>query len=83
MSGVDVLAVLADLVADMGDLPGTTGHQVAQVRDAVAELIAAGKALQDGMDENETSRFDAGPAKRFLAADARHRAALARIGGAA
>lgn len=37
----NALAVLDDLIADMGDTPGTTGHQVAQVRDAVAELIEA------------------------------------------
>ncbi len=36
---VGVLAVLDDLIADMGDTPGTTGHQVAQVRAAVAELV--------------------------------------------
>ena len=37
----NALAVLDDLIADMGDTPGTTGHQVAQVRAAVAELIEA------------------------------------------
>ncbi|SEJ55008.1 hypothetical protein [Frateuria terrea] len=50
---------------------------------AVAEMIEAGRELRAGMDENDTRPMDAGPAKRFLAADARHRAALARIGGAA
>ena len=35
------LAVLDDLISDMGDTPGTTGHQVAHVRGAVAELIEA------------------------------------------
>ena len=38
---VNVLAVLDDLIADMGDTPGTTGHQVAQARAAVADLIEA------------------------------------------
>lgn len=42
MSGVDVLAVLDELVADMGEpLPGTTSHKLHQVRDAVAELVRA------------------------------------------
>lgn len=84
MSGpVDVRQVLSGLVADMGDTPGTTGPQVAQVLGAVAELIEAGRALQDAMDEHETNRFDIGPSRRFVEADARHRAALARVGGAA
>lgn len=39
MSGVNVLAVLDELADDMGDTPGTTGDQVAQVRAAVAELF--------------------------------------------
>ena len=42
----NALAVLDDLIADMGDTPGTTGHQVAQVRDAVAELIEATRAVE-------------------------------------
>lgn len=45
MSGVDVVAVLDDLVADMGDTPGTTGQQVAQARAAVAELIEAARVI--------------------------------------
>lgn len=51
MSGpVDVLAVLDDLAADMGDTPGTAGHQVAQVSAAVAELIRCGDGLLVSLD---------------------------------
>lgn len=46
---VDVLAVLSDLAADMGDTPGTTGHQIAQVRAAVAELIEAADKAKWGL----------------------------------
>ena len=42
----NALAVLDDLIADMGDTPGTTGHRVAQVRAAVAELIEATRAVE-------------------------------------
>lgn len=52
MGAAGALAVLDDLIADMGDTPGTTGHQVARVRDAVAELIEALK-LADAMLSGE------------------------------
>jgi len=38
---VDALAILDDVIADMGDLPGTQGHELAKARAAVAELIEA------------------------------------------
>ncbi len=47
MSGpVNALSVLDGLIADMGDTPGTTGHQLAQAREAVAELIEATRAVE-------------------------------------
>lgn len=73
MSGVDVLAVLAGLVADMGEAPGTTGHQVEQARAAVAELIEAAKEVVDSEDE---PRFIYGAINSL-------RAALARVQGGA
>lgn len=51
-----------------------------RVSVAVAELVAAATDLQDAMDEHDASPFDIVPSKRFIAADARHRAALANIG---
>lgn len=66
----NVLAVLDEVVADMGgDLPGTQGHELAQVRAAVAELVEAAK------------RVDALSIQS--AAHGRLRAALAGVGGAA
>ena len=42
MSGpVNALSVLDGLISDMGDTPGTTGHQVAQAREAFAGLVKA------------------------------------------
>lgn len=67
---VEVLAVLSDLAADMGDTPGTTGHQIAQVRAAVAELIEACAPVL-----RHDPAFDTGP-------EAHLRAALASVGGA-
>jgi len=64
---VDVLAVLSDLAADMGDTPGTTGHQIAQVRAAVAELIEAASDIRINSGAIELGRLAA---------------ALARAGGA-
>jgi len=45
MSAVNVLGVLDELVADIGDTSGTTGHQVEQARAAVAGLM---EALHEG-----------------------------------
>ncbi len=45
----NALAVLDDLIADMGDTPGTTGHQVAQVRAIFADLIQATRRFCSGM----------------------------------
>ena len=62
----NALAVLDDLIADMGDTPGTTGHQVAQVRDAVAELIEAARIVathQDASISAEWDRLDAALAR--------------------
>lgn len=62
MSAVNVLGVLDELVADMGNTPGTTGQQVEQVRAAVAELIEAIKPLAaldlrpDGFDKRDDSQ---------------------------
>ena len=44
------------------------------------ELIEAGKALQEAMDEPEKGPFDSLTVKRFHEADARHRAALIALG---
>lgn len=52
------------------------------VYDAVAELIDAGRALQEAMDTPEKGPFDSLTVKHFHEADARHRAALARCGDA-
>lgn len=82
MSAVDVLAVLADLVADMGDAPGTTGHQVAQVRDAVAGLIEADKAYDATCDRAQLYPCP-GMDEHVRAARKRRRAALARVQGGA
>ncbi len=51
--------------------------------DAVEDLIGASKALQEAMDEPEKGPFDSLTVKRFHEADAKHRAALANVGGAA
>ena len=67
---VDVLAVLDDLIADMGDTPGTTGHQVAHVRGAVAELIEAARIVATHQDASISAEWD------------RLDAALANCGGA-
>lgn len=89
MSGVDVLAVLDDLVADMGDLPGTTGQQVAQVRDAVAELIEAARVIDDriayysSIGEAAEQNIEDWAYTDRSGDMARYRAALARCGGAA
>jgi len=69
MKAVDVLAVLDEVIADMGgDTPGTSGHRLAEARTAVAELIEAAQELDEELD---------GPAIAH-----RMRAALARVGGA-
>lgn len=89
MSGVDVRVVLDELVADMGDTPGTTGHQVAQARDAVAELMDRVEARKRLRDEfREWSKANHGhPAprdfmRRFTSSDDRVNSALARCRGA-
>ena len=66
----NALAVLDDLVADMGDTPGTTGHQVAQARAAVAELIEAARIVATHQDASISAEWD------------RLDAALANCGGA-
>lgn len=76
------LAVLDDLIADMGIVPGTTGAQLAQTRDDLRELIEAGNTLIEEWDRQDNGRFDGMTAKAFFAAEARFRAALARVGGA-
>ena len=78
---VDIHGILVRAGADVDAPEGSQAWALGQVDAAVAELIEAGRELQAGMDENDTRPMGAGPAKRFLAADARHRAALARIGG--
>ena len=83
MSPLDVLSVMQDGIADYTE----SGHEglasdMTEAHNAVAELIEAARALQDAMDENDSNKFDIGPATRFLAADKRHRAALARCTGA-
>ena len=84
MSAVDVLAVMNDCRNDLDAARMVVAaKELAKARAAVAELIEASRALQDAMDENDSNKFDIGPATRFLAADKRHRAALARVGGAA
>jgi len=46
MSAADVLAAMDEVIADMGgDTPGTTGHRLAEARDAVAELIEANRKI--------------------------------------
>ena len=85
MSGVDVLALLDDLVADMGDTPGTTGQQVAQVRGAVAELIEALKRTTDRLGVVVESDADDGNPECHddVAAYAAGVAALANVTGGA
>ena len=83
MSPLDVLSVMQDGIADYTE----SGHEglasdMTEAHNAVAELIEAARALQDAMDENDSNKFDIGPATRFLAADKCHRAALARCTGA-
>ena len=81
MSRIDVLAVMDAEISAL-NLEGGAGvaiYALTQARDAVAELIEAARALQDAMDENDSNKFDIGPATRFLAADKRHRAALTAI----
>ncbi len=80
MSGVDVMAVLDDLIADMGDLPGTTGHKVALVRYAVAELIAANTELEEA---NADPRHTLGRDLRVINAEVRTRTAFANLTGGA
>jgi len=80
VSGVDVLAVLDREMDGWAD-DSPPYKQLRAARAAVAELIEASRALQDAMDEKDTNKFDIGPAARFLAADVRHRAALARVTG--
>lgn len=46
---VDALAILDDVIADMGDLPGTQGHELAKARSAVAELVKAARNFCSGM----------------------------------
>lgn len=70
--GVDVLAELREVY----------GRHSNKTIDAVAELIEAGSSLQAAMDEDDSNKFDIAPAQRFFAADARHRAALAKATGA-
>ena len=84
MSPLDVLSVMQDGIADYTE----SGHEglasdMTEAHNAVAELIEASRDLQDAMDENDSNKFDIGPATRFLAADKRHRAALARVTGGA
>jgi hypothetical protein len=82
---VDVPAVLQKLDAAIGSMQmfhlGTGAME--EARAAVAELIEASRDLQDAMDENDSNPFNPGPAARFHAADARHRAALAAVEGKA
>ncbi len=83
MSGpkVDVLQILS--ACAHGAAFGAhyaTARDIDAAREAVAELIEAATDLQDAMDEHDASPFDIGPSKRFIKADARHRAALAAIG---
>ena len=54
--------------------------EMMKARAAIAELIHAAKELQEAMDEHDASPFDIGPSRRFIVADARHRAALANVG---
>lgn len=49
--------------------------------DGLEALIEAGKALQEAMGEPEKGPFDSLTVKRFHEADAKHRAALANVGG--
>ena len=84
MSGVDVLAVLDDLVADMGDTPGTTGQQVAQARAAVAELIEALNELYEAdADRRSDGMRTVGMDLRSMSAEKRLAAALANVTGRA
>lgn len=79
MSGpVDVLAVLRNSAAWMPN--AVYVQEMREASAAIAELIEAARDLQEAMDEHEVNAFDIGPSKRFIAADARHRAALAAIG---
>ena len=82
---VDVLAVLDEAWFALGYLPGADAikarNHVDEARAAVAELIEAAAALQEAMDEPEKGPFDSLTVKRFHEADARHRAALARVQG--
>ena len=87
---VDVLAVLDDLIADMGDTPGTTGHRVAQVRAAVAEMIeAAGEfsglygTLWDVAEPEGSGFLHPESVVKYDEAHERLHAALARVQGKA
>lgn len=84
MSRVDVLAVLDELVADMGDTPGTTGHQIALTRAAVAELLEA-DAEFDKANSAYSPLFAKGnnahTYRDFVAARDRRAAALSRCRG--
>ena len=78
---VDVLAVMDDLIADMGgETPGTTGHQVAQARAAVAELVEDVAPLLASLQSRITSDNAMTPQAVMVrrAADS-----LARVKGAA
>lgn len=47
-----MLTTLDEIIADMGGpLPGTTAHQLQQVRDAVAELVAVQRGHRDMLRE--------------------------------
>ena len=65
MSPLDVLSVMQDGIADYTE----SGHEglasdMTEAHNAVAELIEAARALQDAMDENDSNKFDIGPATR-------------------
>ena len=72
MSAVDVMAVLDDLAAGIH----IGQHEAARVRAAVAELIDAAEAMARVQVNRQTTRNDAGSAKK-----ARLRAAIAKATG--
>jgi len=85
MNVVEIMRSAArDLAVHRPEADDSAHEEMLCASHAVAELIAAGEELQASMDENEESRsrFDVTSAKRFIAADARHRAALAACGDA-
>ena len=73
---VDVLAVLDNLVC--GGKVG--GAQLREARAAVDELIESCSVLLVEWDRQDHGMFDVMPAKDWEAAEARFRAALARVG---